>query len=538
MKEEISRQVEAAKKVVAKAKPKVEEDVQPAPAGGDSASAARVAGSVVEREIFTTGEAAEDFITSLIESMEHMPDPITIRYPTQAIGDKIQSSFATLDNSDNLAIRALAHRLLENPQGGFLPLDTADALSHLYGNQIRSAVRNRLNEGYEEFAAARGINPITANLDFNNTKAEFYRNVFLQVYNKSPDADPHVAKAADGLRDGFAKALEIRKNNGEAGFENIVSKDNYIPIIFDGIGMNSVVAKTSKAAVVGAISRGYQTGARKIPKQYADKIAELQYTRTMNTTLSGRQSFERVVSREEEVDFVEGLRAAGIEEEVIEELLGDIEVRVQAESISNRAKLSLGINVNASYGNVKVIDLLNTDVSDLAESYFKEAAGGAALARHGFATERQFNEVVSAAEKYGRNIGLNPGRLQEEVQMLRDIGQMLRGRSIEENPNGGLSTGLRIGRAYTSMIRLQQIGFATIPEAARAISYLGLSTVLKSVPGTAIFRRRAAREGGLSSGELKEPELREIEFLLGYVEEDSWLRPVSIKHEDAVGGGR
>jgi len=208
----------------------------------------------------------------------------------------------------------------------------------------------------------------------------------------------------------------------------------------------------------------------------------------MNTTLSARQSFERVLSRAEEQEFVEGLVAAGIDDATIKNLLGEIETREIAESISNRAKSTLGINIDAEHNGIKVMDLINTNVNDLAEGYFKEAAGGAALARHGFKTEQQLLNVIDAGEKYGRNLGKDMTRMSQEANMVRDLVSMIMGRSVEENPNSSFTNALRMGRAYTTMIRLQQIGFSTFPELARTISHLGLATVLKAIPSTAFFR--------------------------------------------------
>lgn len=501
----------------------------------DSAGAARVKGSVIDEDTFVTGDTIEPFIESLIRSMDDKPQPVTVNlYGNNWFADKARSVFTTIDQSSNLLFRALGHKLFENPQGNYVPEDTAGILSHLYGNQIRSAVRNRVYEGYNEWASKTGEGLISRSLDLKGTREVFDTLVFNQILKPDPNADASVIKAADGARDAFMKALEIRKNNGEAGFENVTPDPSYVPIVMDGWKMNTAVSRTNKQTVTTVLSLGYQSGKRKIPKKYADKLAELQYTRAMNTTLSARQSFERVISKAEEQDFIDGLVAAGVDPASIKSLTDDIVDREVAASISNRAKSSLGINVNAEFGGVKVLDLINTQIDDLIEGYAKEAAGGAALARHGFKTEQQALAVIDAGEKYGRNLGLNAERLAEEAQMLRDGVAMIMGRSIEVEPNSNLASGLRMARSYTTMIRLQQIGFSTFPELARGISHLGLRTILKAVPNTAIFRRRAARKGGLSSGELNEPLLREQEFLLGYVDEESWVRPVSIRHEDSL----
>ena len=87
-------------------------------------------------------------------------------------------------------------------------------------------------------------------------------------------------------------------------------------------------------------------------------------------------------------------------------------------------------------------------------------------------------------------------------------------------------------REVTGLLRLGQMGFAQIPEMARAITKMGLGTVLKSVPATKFLRSRAGREGGSAQGRLLEPELREMEELVGYIGEDNWLTGWNVRHDE------
>ena len=98
--------------------------------------------------------------------------------------------------------------------------------------------------------------------------------------------------------------------------------------------------------------------------------------------------------------------------------------------------------------------------------------------------------------------------------------------------HSGIVRGTRRVREITGLLRLGQMGFAQIPELARAISKMGLGTVLKSVPATKFLRSRAARKGGTAQGELLEPELREMEELLGYIGEDNWLTGWNVRHDE------
>lgn len=511
-----------------------EDGTQPPNAGNAGSMRTRFAD--VYDDYFTTGETMEDFVTGLVNSLSNIPSRITVKY--KALGDKLQSTFSTLDHSENMAFRGLAHKLLENPQGNILPQDTASILSFTFDKKIRSSIRNRYNEGFEEWSAAAGRNMGEASIDKGKWRDKFDKEVYLKVADPKRPADAYVTKAADGLRDGFDMALTIRREAGEAGFENIKSDRRYIPRLFDGQRMTAMATKYSKELVTRVLAKGYETGGIKLKPHLAEKMAEIQYVRTMGSTLSARHVFESVVSQAERQRFLDELVEAGVDKNTIADFIADKELKELANSVSSRAKHSLYINPTAEMEGLSVIDLLSHDISTISESYIRESAGGAAMATHGFKSQQQAMQVIDSAEMYGRNLDLGAKRMGEEAEMLKDSVKMMYGQSIEVNPTGGIEVGTRRAREFTGLIRLGMLGFAQFPEAARMIANLGLSNVLSSVKGTAIFRRRAAR-GGKTSGVLSEPELKEIEELLGYVGEDNWLRPLNIRHEDfgeGVGG--
>lgn len=534
--DEIERQVNAAKAVLRQDEPKAGvEDVKPE-TPDDSAGAARVRGSELSEDYFSLGETADEFVTDLIRSMDDKPDPVTliarVRGQGKVLTDRLQSSFTTIDHSENLAFRALGHKLLENPQGGVAPEMTASILSDVYAKQIRSKVRNRYNEGFEEWSAENGRGVAKANLDVGRWRDTFDKLVYEKITRPDTPASASITKSADGLRDGFSEALRLRKEAGELGFENVKQDSRYVPHILDGLRINKASVEKGKKSVVASLSKGYQTGGIPLVKESADKLAEIQYVRAMSTTLSTRQAFEKVVSKSEQERFISELEKAGVPKSMIDEFAENKALSEMQDSISNRAKIGFFINPMAEVNGLKVIDLMNYNLSELSDTYFREAAGGAAMARNGFRTPDQALSVIDAAEQYGRNLDISPSRSKVEANILKDSVKLIYGRSIDAESSSNLVAGTRRARELTAIIRLGQLGFTQFTEIARGISEFGLSTVLKNVRSTGFLRRRGVREGSLSSGEIKEPALREIESALYYVGEDNWLRPVNVRHED------
>ena len=491
----------------------------------DSVGAARVQGSSVSGEDFPMTQSMEDLTEQLAEEARRsnvMP---------KKLPGKVWSVASYILTSKNPVMRGLGLRFLENPQGGGFASKTASILSDVNNNIIRHAEGNRMNDGWDMWLKEQGLSPLeylkTANVErFNN-------EVFSAIAKGIPDGTPPSVKlAAEGIADKLQKGLELRKAAGESGFEHVKSARDYIPILFDGPKIASSVAKFGNERVVQLLSKGYQSGRYGLGKKSADAIADMQVRRAMDSTLTSRMSFEKVVSQADRAAFIEGLKKAGVPDHVIDDFIEGQDLADIASSISNRARASMGINTQAQLDGMTVQDMLKTNVSEIADNYGKEAAAGAAMARMGFTTRAQVMEAIDAAERVGRNMGLPAGQVSDEANQLRDAVKLIYGNTLDDDPTSGMVRATRRAREVTTITRLNQMSFAQFSEAARGLVKMGLGTILKSIPATSFLRSRKARVGGKAHQPLKEPELREIEENLGYIGEDNWLTGWATRHEE------
>ena len=498
--------------------------------GDDSLSAARVQGSRIEQEQFDLSDSMEDLMDSL--SREAYNSNLA---PTKVLGN-LSSVSAVILNSKNPVFRGMGLRILENTQGGGYHGKSASILSDVNNNLIRSADMNRYNDGFSQFLKDNNLSKV----DFLRPEVarRFNDEIYTAIANGIPANTPAGVKmAAEGAAARLKKALELRKASGEQGFDDVVSSVNYMPTVFDGVKLTSLTNKLgSKDAVIDLLSVGYQTGRYKMGKKAADAVAKVQYLRASDATLSSRVSFNRVVSQEQQAMLVADMRKAGVPDHIIDDFIEGTELSEMATSVSNRAKSSLGINTQATANGVRVQDALNTNVGELVDNYGKEAAGGAAMARMGFKTRQAADNAIDAAERAGRNMaGADSNaisQLRKEADMLRDSVRMIYGQTVDADPTSGIVRGTRRAREITGLLRLQQMGFAQIPEIARTITKMGLGTVLKSVPSTKFLMTRKSRSGARGTGALNDVELREVESLIGYVGEDNWLHGWNVRHDE------
>jgi len=449
----------------------------------------------------------------------------------------IQGIQTRLSNSADMAIRGLTYHLFEAPQGGSAAKFTAAARVKNYTTQIRSAMRNRLDEGLDEWADGQGISKLNARLKPENFMA-YHKMVMQEVKRPGTYNAPPIIRGAEGVREQLKTAGEIRQGAGEAGFENIDLDRNYVPIIMNETLVKSALVQHGEAKVVDTISLGYQQGRFKLNKKLADRVADGYVQRAKDHTLSMRD-YVRTATDTDAERLARDLEAAGVEKDIIDDFLDSTTNRELREHMSNRAKKSLEPDLGAELNGLKMIDLVDTELPKLLEAYTKDSAGGAAMAKLGFTTKSQVMDFLTNVEKAATNNGLNPAQIAKEIQILRDGIDMLYGRSINPDAHSPLVRNIGRLRDLTGFLRLQAVGISSIPEIARVTTQRSIRGVLEHCPdlGIGLSGTKHLREGGKYSGHFKRSDLDELEAIMGYVGEDHVLYPNGLRVDNIEESG-
>lgn len=448
----------------------------------------------------------------------------------------LYSAQTVVSNSRDLAIKGFGYHLFEAPQGGTAAKVTVAARVRNYQNQIRSAMRNKLNEGVEEWGVEQGIGRVALLMKKKNFGA-FNKMVMQEVKRPGSFDSPAIQKAAEGVRDQLKKAGEIRKNAGEGGFENLDLDKNYVPTILDETMIKNATTQHGKGKVKDLLSLSYQEGHFKLDKNLADRVAEGYMARAMDHSLT-MQDFMRTTTLKDMDKLADDLKLAGIDKDTIEDFMDSSMSAEVRQHMSNRAKKSLYPSLESELNGLKMIDLVDSDLPKLLESYTRDAAGGASFAKLGFKTRASVIDFLNDMEKAAQNNGFSPGKTGQEIQILRDGVDLAYGRSLNKDAHSPWVRNLGRLRDMTSLIRLQFVGAASIPELARVTAQRGLGTVLKNVPDLgAIMGTKNLRKGGKYSGQFKRADLKELEEVMGYIGEDFVLYPNGLRVDNLEESG-
>ncbi len=526
-----------------------------------NAGAMKTRRNPIYEETRLANEAEEAWMDNAIDAFQTynstFGDQYTKGIPTWMLGDysKLQDLVKKEPN-----IRALAHAMFENPQG---PADgyTVSILAYTYDKLIRRAGRNSMDAGYNDYLKEQGINNIKGNLSVK-TRANFEKTVALEIKglltpSQSSDA---IKKAAKGAADQFAEALRLRREHGELGFEDVEADANYLPDLHSRDKYNKLLKSGFKQADLEAlISKGYLEGKNGVTKAQADLLANLKVTNMMTSNImegDGRAIFT-VHSKTSAKKMMDD---AGVPMDIQDRFFEEIMSAEDWATISNRARKSMKINWSSSYeanakpiygkdgsivgygGGTKftVADLMETNTSKLLESYTQESAAGAAFAQKGIHSEGMFNRLLEEAKRSGvdsidKGADFTAADLDRAISILRNGRTMIQGKPVVDyhGKHGKTNKAGRMLLDATGILRLQQVGFAQIPEIARVMQSVGIREFIKGVPGSNTFRNPFKGGAGRDKNfELKAAEMRDVEEWFGYVGELEMGQAFNVRGDD------
>lgn len=445
----------------------------------------------------------------------------------------VYATHTVLSNSKSLAIRGFVYHFLDAPQGG-----TANAVtvaSRVRNDTIRigSAGRGKLHEGLNMYLKENNLGSIKKVTD-PEVFSSFHKMVMIECQQPGTFKTPSIVHAAEGVRDELRMGGKLNRESGVLGFENIDENAPYMMVIndYNNIKLAMLDHRHGPAKVKEVISKAYQNGlvfkskGKKLDpaaaleiKETGDMIADAIMARAKENTLSIQDAFRRVSGKDIDV-LTARLKKAGVADDVIENFMQSTIEKEAKMSISDRAKMTLKPDLSVEARGLRYVDMVNSDLPRLLESYKRDAAGAAAWARLGFPTKQSVLNFVADLEKFSINSGHNPKEVAEEIQMLKDCVELSYGRSINADPNSKLLTNARRARDITRLMRLQFNGVSSIPELARITAQRGVGTALRAVKSLGVINTKHLREGGKMSGQFKRPDLRELNYAFGYIGED------------------
>lgn len=199
--------------------------------------------------------------------------------------------------------------------------------------------------------------------------------------------DPDIKRLADDYESMMTAGAEMAKRQGLHGFEEFTPRQGYFHRSWSEAKIRQLEDQYSRKAVKGLVSKSIEAGLR-LTKKESDLIATAILTRTRSKAAGLRPEFMGSLGKTDSDAIREMLEEAKVDAATTKSIMGRIEQNLDEAGKSKYSKTRLPLDMTVRVvmpdgRTVSMLDLIDTDLSRLAENYTQQMAGRSALAAAG-----------------------------------------------------------------------------------------------------------------------------------------------------------
>lgn len=415
----------------------------------------------------------------------------------------VGSDFTRMMNSGSAVAQMMAHQLMENSTGILRNNDNAARIGRMYEKDLGQHVIE-LEDSFVSFAKAQNAGWLETNWN-TQLRDRFNREVVAEMNARrwdgaSKSTDPAIVKAADALDNFHAKEVDVMKGRqGEIplhGADTLQKTKGYIGQKWSGRNIAKMIGDgVQRAEIWKALSEAYRDMHPNMTLKDSVIYAKAVINRAEKSDAEMSTSMLGILQADGRTELAETLRRQGNMseqqiEKFIERMTGLIEERGKVGSLKSR--VDVDARFVASNG-IKVMDLLDTDLSTIYPQRTRKSAGLSALARKGITSKADWDAWVEAMQAEQRARGkseidkssvlnaaddfLNADR-HVDVEFMDHMYAYFSGAPL----GGGLSPVYSRMRKLTNLGLLNKLGLTQMYEAGNTMAAIGVSEYFRRLP--------------------------------------------------------
>lgn len=416
---------------------------------------------------------------------------------------QVGSDFQRMMNSGSAVFQMMAHRLMENSSGILRNNDNAARVARMYEKDLGAHYID-FEDAYKAFAKERDAGWVETN--WNTTlRDDFNKQVFFEMQARRWDGaaqstNPAVARAADALDRLFAKEVEImRGRQGEIplhGAENMKEQKGYIYQKWSGRNIAKMIGDgVARKDITRALAEAYRDMHPNMTLKDAVIYSKATINRAEKMDANLNTSMLGILQADGRAELADTLRRQGNMSDkqidrFIERMTGLVKDRSKQGQLKNR--LDVDARFTASNG-IRIIDLLDTDLSTALPQRIRKSAGTSALARSGITSKADWDEWVQA------------GLAEQRAKGKSDIDTSSVRNAVDDTLNadhhidqefmdhmyayfsgaplgGGLSPMMSRLRKLTNLGLLNKLGLTQMYEAGNNMAAVGMAEFFRRLP--------------------------------------------------------
>lgn len=323
---------------------------------------------------------------------------------TQAINE-FTTKFDALRGTGTPERDELLVKLLDDPvrRDGLYTNSSAAAFFRTYDNQIDGLVKGYEDAIDQAIAKSQGMGWFARKIDLSGKFGQardaveesvaqelLRRDAHWQKFNSAPPRNTNemIARLADQHDEMYGKMLDMAKQAGLRGFEDITQRTGYFHRQWNYSKMARVDELHGKGTLKGLVSISVARGL-KVDREEADLIASAIIQRARAKAQNDSLDFLGVIGKADTEALREMLEATpGISKARVESIMGRIEQNLTEKGLVKYSKSRLPLDMEVAIktkqgGQLRMMDLIDTDLSRLTQNYGQTIAGRSALAKAG-----------------------------------------------------------------------------------------------------------------------------------------------------------
>ena len=394
------------------------------------------AGKEVSNFDYVLNAALNAGVTALWGGAANIPKPSVSGAPNVAGFTNAANDF--LSETDKIAnvndlTRDLMRGFVDDPvkRDGLFSNDNAVSFMRLYGNKADGLMYNWQNAIEKDLAETTGLGFIGRKFDltgkFGKARDELEDEVaselarrdfeFNQTGSVTPSSNPRIGKLADQYEDMMGQMAELARDSGLPGFKDFQRRPGYFHRSWNENKMRAIEVEHGRDFTRELLTRSVMSGLG-LEKAEAGTIATAILTRMDAKQRGLRADFMGALGQADSDGIAVMLKDAGVDEGTIKSVMGRID-----QNLSERGRIKYGkerlpldmtLTAVAPNGKtVRMLDMIDTDLSRVGENYMQAMTGRSALARAGYggddASINDFKELQRLAlegrsEEYYRKL--------------------------------------------------------------------------------------------------------------------------------------
>lgn len=317
--------------------------------------------------------------------------------------------------------------------------------------------------------------------------------------------NPAVNKAASETISYFKRYADEGFNSGSKYFEGIPPDAKYLPRIINPQKWEMMLVKHGHSDVTKLVREAFlrqlDDAADPAMQKLADKLAQGYVSNVSNRGAIGSTKHLHGIDVDDADTLIPLLENQGLGKGEIQEIIDGLTKRSTDKSAPARMKRRVDFDMTTTIstpdGELRMLDLFETDLNTLVRGYGEQVAGHIGMAKIGIKSEADFTKLMEQAATWNSQ---NKGTANKEVfdrqkKRAEFLYKAVTRQQLDSTLDMGNKAALRHIRSFNVMRLMNNTGFAQLAEFGNIIGRGGIDAMMELIPAFASLSKDRGKFG-------------------------------------------